>query len=89
MKTILRRTCGGHDYTFDLRTCEVMNNYGVVRARVLFHKYCPTDCPYIYTLYAGSEGFDALATECSPVSPTDDQLARFAVGETAAAFPED
>ena len=93
MSTI-RHICAGHEYRFDTITGQVRNNYGTVRAVLMFHKFTPTTCPYIASLYPANEDGTASTRSAGVVvirsaTPIGDAaLAEFAIGQTAAHFPE-
>ena len=96
MSTI-RHICAGHEYRFDTITGQVRNNYGTVRSVLMFHMFTPTTCPYIASLYPANEdgtantrsaGSAGVAVIRSATLIGDDALAEFAIGQTAAHFPE-
>lgn len=90
--SMIRHICAGHEYRYDTETGEVRNNYGTVRAVLVFHKLTPAATPFVFSLYADRTPRYAtdkpLATLKLRENPTDADLAVFAIGQTAAHLPE-
>ncbi len=91
----IRHICDGHEYRYDTDSGQVRNNYGRVVSVLLFHKFAPAQCPFVASVYpADAEGkpstrYDnAFAILRSTSNPSDQQLAEFAIGHTAASLPE-
>lgn len=93
---MIRHICNGHEYRFDPKTGQVINNYGTVKSVLLFHMFTSSQCPYVASLYPAradgtadtrtNQGFAAFR---STSNPSDEKLAQFAIGHTAANFKED
>lgn len=88
---MIKHVCGGHEWVYNPATGQVTNNYGTVRAVLLFHKFTPAQCPYIASLYPANADGTAetrsgrvFAILRATSNPSDARLAEFAIGHTAA-----
>lgn len=92
---MIRHICNGHEYRFNAETGQVINNYGTVKSVLLFHMFAPAQCPYIASLYpanpdgtADTRTNEGLAILRCTTNPSESRMAEFAIGHTAANFPE-
>lgn len=77
-RRVIRHVCDGHEYRFDTVSGAVTNNYGTTVARINTE-------PHQYQLFIDGKIKARLSREREP---TTEQIAEFAIGQTAFHNPQ-
>lgn len=89
----IRHICAGHEYRYDTETGTVTNNYGTVRAVLLFCRFTGYALLYKtahqHAIFSDTPIIAKVHPDDGPKDWGDARLAQFAIGQTAANIKED